>query len=98
MADRGQLGGQALPAANQGLEQHRFQHGCLLKVEISLLTSLPINRLIHCQLNGLISGLIRQLISGLASLRFGLSRFTTEGEVDDAADRITVGVARLWAL
>ncbi|MBM4012255.1 MAG: cysteine desulfurase [Planctomycetes bacterium] len=33
-----------------------------------------------------------------ASLRFGLSRFTTEEEVDDAADLITVGVARLWAM
>lgn len=33
-----------------------------------------------------------------ASLRFGLSRFTTDEEIDDAADRITVGVARMWAL
>jgi len=33
-----------------------------------------------------------------ASLRFGLSRFTTADEVDEAADRIVVGVARLWAL
>jgi len=30
-----------------------------------------------------------------ASLRFGLSRFTTETEVDEAAERIAAGVARL---
>jgi cysteine desulfurase len=30
-----------------------------------------------------------------ASLRFGLSRFTTESEVDEAASRIAAGVARL---
>jgi cysteine desulfurase len=33
-----------------------------------------------------------------ASLRFGLSRFTTEAEVDEAAARIAVGVARLRAI
>jgi cysteine desulfurase len=33
-----------------------------------------------------------------ASLRFGLSRFTTPDEVDDAADRIACGIARLRAL
>jgi cysteine desulfurase len=33
-----------------------------------------------------------------ASLRFGLSRFTTEAEVDEAAARITAGVARLRAV
>jgi cysteine desulfurase len=32
-----------------------------------------------------------------ASLRFGLSRFTTEAEVDEAAARIAAGVARLRA-
>jgi len=32
-----------------------------------------------------------------ASLRFGLSRFTTEAEVDEAAARIVAGVARLRA-
>jgi cysteine desulfurase len=33
-----------------------------------------------------------------ASLRFGLSRFTTHDDVDDAADRIACGIARLRAL
>jgi cysteine desulfurase len=33
-----------------------------------------------------------------ASLRFGLSRFTTESEVDEAAARIVAGIARLRAL
>ena len=33
-----------------------------------------------------------------ASLRFGLSRFTTEDEIDEAARRIAAGVARLRAL
>jgi cysteine desulfurase len=33
-----------------------------------------------------------------ASLRFGLSRFTTDDEVDEAADRIACGVARLRAM
>ena len=33
-----------------------------------------------------------------ASLRFGLSRFTTADEVDEAVDRITCGVARIKAL
>ena len=33
-----------------------------------------------------------------ASLRFGLSRFTTEDEVDEAADRIACGIARLRAM
>ncbi|MFM7243160.1 MAG: cysteine desulfurase family protein, partial [Planctomycetaceae bacterium] len=33
-----------------------------------------------------------------ASLRFGLSRFTTADEVDEAVDRITCGVARMQAL
>ena len=33
-----------------------------------------------------------------ASLRFGLSRFTTEAEIDEAARRIAAGVARLRAL
>lgn len=33
-----------------------------------------------------------------ASLRFGLSRFTTEAEIDEAARRIASGVARLHAL
>ncbi len=33
-----------------------------------------------------------------ASLRFGLSRFTTEAEIDHAADLIAAGVARLRAL
>jgi cysteine desulfurase len=33
-----------------------------------------------------------------ASLRFGLSRFTTAAEIDAAADRIAAGVARLRAL
>jgi len=33
-----------------------------------------------------------------ASLRFGLSRFTTEAEVDEAAARITAGVTRLRLL
>ncbi len=33
-----------------------------------------------------------------ASLRFGLSRFTTQAEVDEAAERIVVGVARLRAI
>jgi cysteine desulfurase len=33
-----------------------------------------------------------------ASLRFGLSRFTTEAEIDEAATRITAGVGRLRAL
>jgi cysteine desulfurase len=33
-----------------------------------------------------------------ASLRFGLSRFTTEAEVDEAAARITAGVTRLRAV
>ena len=33
-----------------------------------------------------------------ASLRFGLSRFTTEAEIDTAAERIAAGVARLLAL
>jgi cysteine desulfurase len=33
-----------------------------------------------------------------ASLRFGLSRFTTREEVDAAAERILAGVARLRAL
>ena len=33
-----------------------------------------------------------------ASLRFGLSRFTTADEVDDAADRIACGIARLRAM
>jgi cysteine desulfurase len=30
-----------------------------------------------------------------ASLRFGLSRFTTRDEIDSAADAIAAGVARL---
>ena len=33
-----------------------------------------------------------------ASLRFGLSRFTTHDDVDEAADRIACGIARLRAL
>jgi cysteine desulfurase len=33
-----------------------------------------------------------------ASLRFGLSRFTTEAEIDEAARRIAAGVARLRSL
>jgi len=33
-----------------------------------------------------------------ASLRFGLSRFTTAAEIDAAAERIAAGVARLRAL
>ena len=33
-----------------------------------------------------------------ASLRFGLSRFTTEAEIDTAAERIAAGVARLLSL
>lgn len=33
-----------------------------------------------------------------ASLRFGLSRFTTADDVDDAADRIACGIARLRAM
>jgi cysteine desulfurase len=33
-----------------------------------------------------------------ASLRFGLSRFTTDDEIDEAARRIAAGVARLRAL
>ena len=33
-----------------------------------------------------------------ASLRFGLSRFTTEDEIDEAARRIAAGVARLRAM
>lgn len=33
-----------------------------------------------------------------ASLRFGLSRFTTHDDVDDAADRIACGIARLRAM
>jgi cysteine desulfurase len=33
-----------------------------------------------------------------ASLRFGLSRFTTPEEIDAAAERIAAGVARLRAL
>jgi cysteine desulfurase len=33
-----------------------------------------------------------------ASLRFGLSRFTTAAEIDEAARRIATGVARLRAL
>jgi cysteine desulfurase len=33
-----------------------------------------------------------------ASLRFGLSRFTTEAEVDEAAERIAAGVERLRSL
>jgi cysteine desulfurase len=33
-----------------------------------------------------------------ASLRFGLSRFTAEDEIDEAARRIAAGVARLRAL
>jgi cysteine desulfurase len=33
-----------------------------------------------------------------ASLRFGLSRFTTDDDVDEAADRIACGVARLRAM
>ena len=33
-----------------------------------------------------------------ASLRFGLSRFTTEAEIDEAARRIAAGVGRLRAL
>jgi cysteine sulfinate desulfinase/cysteine desulfurase-like protein len=33
-----------------------------------------------------------------ASLRFGLSRFTAETEIDAAAERITAGVARLRKL
>jgi cysteine desulfurase len=33
-----------------------------------------------------------------ASLRFGLSRFTTEAEIDEAAERIATGVARLRSL
>jgi len=33
-----------------------------------------------------------------ASLRFGLSRFTTEDEIDEAAGRIAAGVARLRAM
>jgi cysteine desulfurase len=33
-----------------------------------------------------------------ASLRFGLSRFTTEAEIDEAAETIAAGVARLRSL
>ncbi|NDC64595.1 MAG: IscS subfamily cysteine desulfurase, partial [Planctomycetia bacterium] len=33
-----------------------------------------------------------------ASLRFGLSRFTTEEEIETAAGRIAAGVARLQSL
>jgi cysteine desulfurase len=33
-----------------------------------------------------------------ASLRFGLSRFTTVAEIDTAADRIAAGVAQLRSL
>ena len=33
-----------------------------------------------------------------ASLRFGLSRFTTDDEIDEAAGRIAAGVARLRAM
>ena len=33
-----------------------------------------------------------------ASLRFGLSRFTTDEEIDDAAGRVVAGVARLRAM
>jgi cysteine desulfurase len=33
-----------------------------------------------------------------ASLRFGLSRFTSEDEIDEAADRIACGIARLRAM
>jgi cysteine desulfurase len=33
-----------------------------------------------------------------ASLRFGLSRYTTEDEIEEAAQRIAVGVARLRAM
>ncbi|MFM8735878.1 MAG: cysteine desulfurase family protein [Pirellulales bacterium] len=33
-----------------------------------------------------------------ASLRFGVSRFTTEAEIDEAASRIAAGVARLRAM
>jgi cysteine desulfurase len=33
-----------------------------------------------------------------ASLRFGLSRFTTEAEIDEAVRRIIAGVTRLRAL
>jgi cysteine desulfurase len=33
-----------------------------------------------------------------ASLRFGLSRFTTPSEIDAAAERIAAGVVRLRAL
>lgn len=36
--------------------------------------------------------------SARASLRFGLSRFTTDDDVDEAADRIACGVARLRAM
>jgi len=33
-----------------------------------------------------------------ASLRFGLSRFTSEAEIDDAAARIGAGVAHVRSL